>query len=33
MAVEGRSEGETGSEIMGAQDQALQTKYRVTKIL
>jgi len=29
----GDLKGETGSEIMAAQDQALQTKYYVTKIL
>jgi hypothetical protein len=33
MAVEGRSQKETESEIIVAQDQALQTKYHATKIL
>jgi len=29
----GDLKGETGSEIVAAQDRALQTKYRATKIL
>jgi len=33
MVVEGRLEGQTESEIIAAQDQALQTKYHVTKLL
>jgi hypothetical protein len=33
MAVEGRSKGETESEIIPTQHQALQTKYYGTKIL
>jgi len=33
LAVEGRSEREAESDIIAAKDQALQTKYRVTKIL
>ena len=31
--LRGDLKGETGSEIMAAQDQALQTKYHATKIL
>jgi hypothetical protein len=33
MAVEGNLKGETGREIIPAQDQALQTKYLSIKIL
>ena len=33
MAVQGRSEGETESEITAVGDRALQTKYHATKIL
>jgi hypothetical protein len=33
MAVEGDVKGETDSEIIAAQDQALRTKYNATKIL
>jgi hypothetical protein len=33
MAVGGELKGESGSEIMAAQDVALQTEYRVTEIL
>jgi hypothetical protein len=33
VTIEGRSQTETESEIIAAQDQALQTKYHATKIL